>query len=135
MRIYIAAPFCRKSEARDIRALMRARNYTVTSTWIDSKEATDKVSSEILTQAAIENLNDLEQADTIVFLNLSEFVLEGQGGKHFECGYALAQGKHLIVVGQRSQVFHYHPSVTVCFSVSELFNHLRSMEKLERAHV
>jgi len=42
-----------------------------------------------------------------------------RGGRHVEFGLALAQGKHLILVGQPENVFHHLPQVRVIPEVGE----------------
>jgi hypothetical protein len=35
------------------------------------------------------------------------------GGRHVEFGYGMAKGKRLVLIGERENVFHDHPSVEV----------------------
>jgi nucleoside 2-deoxyribosyltransferase len=41
------------------------------------------------------------------------------GGRHVEFGYALAKGKRVVVIGERENVFHHHPSVKLHASVDD----------------
>jgi hypothetical protein len=61
-----------------------------------------------LSHYGIADLQDILAADTVI--SFTE-VGGGKGGRHVEFGYALALGKHMILVGPREHIFHTHPAV------------------------
>lgn len=60
-----------------------------------------------------------------VFLLLNAAVSEG---KAVEMGYALASGCHIIVVGERSNLFHYCPQVEMARDIDEALMALDNIE-------
>jgi nucleoside 2-deoxyribosyltransferase len=111
MRLYLAAPFKRKSEVFDIAGLLRNTGVDIASSWVLSSHTADgDVSRELLGDEWIKNIHDLQTADVLVFLNLAGWYPEGAGGKHYEAGYAHAMGLPLLLVGERSHSYHCHPA-------------------------
>lgn len=111
MTVYIAAPFKRKREAQEVAAQLAELGVKATSRWHSTHPSTDDP-AELAIQAK-EDLDDVDQADVFMLLNYKGWVMEGQGGKHVETGYALARGKRVVLVGKRWNVFHYLPQVEV----------------------
>jgi nucleoside 2-deoxyribosyltransferase len=93
--LYVAAPWIRRAEAREARDVLQQHGYNVVSGWLDSPEDVP------LPLAAVMDLRDLGLADAVVLLQAAT-----SEGKAFESGYAYARGLPLIVVGERSHVFH-----------------------------
>jgi nucleoside 2-deoxyribosyltransferase len=118
MIAYVAAPFKRKPEAKKFAQELERYGVQVTSRWHTTHPDTDD--PEGLAQQARDDLDDIDQADTFILLNFKGWLMEGQGGKHVETGYALAKGKRVIIVGKRWNVFHYLPEVLVVGSLEEL---------------
>jgi nucleoside 2-deoxyribosyltransferase len=104
--IYLAAPWSFRHRARVVASLLRAEGHTITSHWHDIEA--DTKDPETLQMEAMHDLSDIDEADILVLLNT-----ETSEGKAVEFGYALAQGLLLMVVGERSNVFHYLPEVVV----------------------
>jgi len=50
-----------------------------------------------------------------------------KGGKHVETGMALILGKPVFVIGERENIFHWHPAVTI-FPTFEAFVESELME-------
>jgi hypothetical protein len=104
MKVYIAAPWKRKAEARVAADRLRDAGYTITSRWIDVHgDTTDPEQLEI---EAGNDLEDIEAADYFVLLNL-----EPSEGKAVETGIALIEDIPIIGVGKPSNVFHYLPEI------------------------
>ena len=62
---------------------------------------------------AIEDLEDLQTADWIIFFSEPPRSTNSRGGRHVEFGAALALGMRMILVGPRENVFHYAPEIEV----------------------
>lgn len=118
MRAYIAAPFKRKKEALEAQNLLRELGIGSTTRWLSQHPSTDDP-AELAVQAQ-DDLEDVDTADIFILLNYKGWVMEGQGGKHVETGYALAKGKPVYVVGKPWNVFHYLPQVKVVAGLREV---------------
>lgn len=112
-RVYIAAPYELREEAKRIRLDLIARGFIVTSRWLTQ---TDENGDEF----ARMDLADVAAADVLLALNPADFANKGTGGRHVELGYALALGKEVAVVGVRSNIFHYLSDVRIIASAEEL---------------
>lgn len=107
MKVYIAAPWVRRSEAIEIGKLFEAAGIEVTSRWFFHKTTGDPndstgVTSPLLTiqLQAFEDIADVRRADALVVLNLQK-----SEGKAVETGIAIAVGIPVISVGKRSNIF------------------------------
>lgn len=107
MRIYVAAPWTHKADAARVAAGLEAAGHEITKRWWEHREVphylTDDDSNDAeLRQQAVEDVQGVLDADVFVLLNY-----EKSEGKAVETGIALAAGVPIIVVGQRSNLFHY----------------------------
>lgn len=120
MRIYLAAPWVFKDEAARAGALLESAGHIITKKWWEHREVPgyihppDVSNDELMFQAA-EDLAGVFNAQVMVLLNFA--VSEG---KAVETGLALAYGTPIIVVGVRSNLFHYLPGVTFAKSIEEV---------------
>lgn len=103
---------------REVRARW-APEIVVTSRWIDGKH--DGIPAQI---CAIDDLEDIDAADALVLVNPRHLHGSGRGGRHVELGYALARGKRVLLVGDRENVFHSHPSVECYATLDDAFSAL-----------
>jgi nucleoside 2-deoxyribosyltransferase len=110
---YIAAPYELREVARDLRGGLQAMGITVVARWLD-------VAAQDSDGAAREDLEDIDASDAVVLLNPSGWARRGTGGRHVEFGYALAQGKRLVILGDRTNVFHLHSDVRCVASVCDV---------------
>lgn len=117
-KIYLAAAYERNEEMRGVRDVLQALGHQVTSRWIDQTASgqTEAAGTEVLAtspdayaQFARKDMDDLEQADTVISFTGGEH--PGRGGHHIEFGIALALGKQLVIAGPRENVFHSLPAV------------------------
>ena len=117
MNIYIAAPWIHKADALAAQVALEAVGHTVVSHWI--KYHSDAVIGapddfhELRTQA-LEDVKDLAESHVLVLLNLSK-----SEGKATELGFALSLDLRVVLVGERTQIFHYMPGVEVVATVAE----------------
>lgn len=115
-KIYLAAMYSRIHDMQRVRDLLVAKGHRVTSQWIDGREADDTMAS-----AAIMNLKDLLEADTLVAFSLPRGMMHNGGGRHVEFGLAIAFEKKVIVVGPRGEhVFHALPGILFFSTFDEL---------------
>lgn len=113
LKVYIAAPFPLKSEAVVVKALLEGAGYEVTSTWlrVDDMPDTDA--------AARLDLADVQRADVLVAMNPAGWETRGTGGRHAELGAALILDKPVVLLGERTNVFHHHSNVEVAKTRAE----------------
>lgn len=129
--IYLAARFHRQALMREIRAKLADRGHFVTARWLDevaSGNTEDQLPLDHRRQIALDDLHDLEEADTIVLF--TDDVVGGKG-MWVEYGYALGRDKWIIRVGPESGVFstlisEIYPSIDDFVSKSDLFVQLCS---------
>jgi hypothetical protein len=102
---YLAARFSRRAELRNYRTDLRQLGHSVTSSWIDLQDDSGNPR-----ECAINDFRDVLASDgLIVFVDAPRY--DTRGAHHCEFGIALALGRRLIIVGSRSHVFHYMPTV------------------------
>jgi nucleoside 2-deoxyribosyltransferase len=135
MRVYLAAGFSHKDEIAEKTRELQALGVQVTSTWPweEVKPATQlhEVSEEYLTTHAQRDINEINEADTIILFTQESTKPFCRGGRMHEFGYAHAAGKQLIVIGPRENIFHYLPTVTVYPSWETLILEIRPQLKFE----
>jgi hypothetical protein len=68
---------------------------------------------------AIDDLEDIDRSDTLLFFSEDPLVGIPRGGRHVEFGYALGTGKRVCVVGGHENVFHFLPEVVHYFTLQD----------------
>lgn len=114
-RIYLAGPWVRRADVREARNVFQQSGIAVGSRWIDfDAEGQDEHNASTQQREALNDWEDIHAADALVLLNL-----EKSEGKAVETGMALVRGIPVIVIGQRSNVFHYLPQVTIVETIGD----------------
>ena len=110
-RIYLAAPWINKVEALAAQQAFEDAGYRTTSRWITAHSDEDTN----LTEQAVQDLEDILQADILVILNLDK-----SEGKATEMGFALGMGMPVILIGDTSRNIFYHlPQIVRVDNVEE----------------
>lgn len=126
MKIYIAGSYSRRLEFCEYRAQLQAMGHAVTSRWLDGQhqiandgtpigdngealvESGDEDGSALRQKFALDDLDDLLDADCIINFTEPPRSSVNRGGRHVEFGVALGIGvPHVIVVGYRENLFHW----------------------------
>jgi nucleoside 2-deoxyribosyltransferase len=102
MRVYLAARFLRRYELQGYRADLQRAGHTVVSRWIDLAEEVEADAR----KCARVDLEDIELADTLISFPDPPRSTNTRGGHFFEEGYAYARGRRVIIVENRSHLFH-----------------------------
>jgi nucleoside 2-deoxyribosyltransferase len=112
MRVYVAAPWIKGGDALEARNALVAAGIEVNSRWLSRvKGNTDpdydytKDPTYTVPDARAESLKDIEDvldADAVVVVNSAK-----SEGKAVETGIAIGAGIPVVVVGERSNTFHY----------------------------
>lgn len=127
--IYLAARFSRRYECQGYRADLQRIGHTVTSRWIDNK-SDDEADA---LRCAIIDIADLDIADTVIAFGDEPRSNRSRGGHHVEFGYGLAQGKRILLVGYRENVFNYLPEVEFYPTWGQAINALMAAQPTRRA--
>lgn len=120
MKIYLAHNFKARVWLRDYKKFLELKGHEVTSRWLTQSYPPDRTAYEEQ-QAALENLEDIDRADTLI-LFVDQYGDSPGKGKFMEFGYALAKGKKIYIHGQdkHSSVFYYLPQIRVLNLISDL---------------
>jgi hypothetical protein len=95
---YLASRFSRRHELQGYRADLARIGHTVTSRWIDQEQ------DEVGEAAAKRDIDDIDIADELILFS-EQPRCPTRGGRWFEAGYAVAQGKPVIIVGPLENIF------------------------------
>jgi len=115
--IYIASLYSRREEMEKIANTLTLEGYDITSRWVYGGE-TGKSNEEI----AIFDLEDVDKADTVLSFTCPYGTMYKGGGRNVEFGYGLAKGKRSVIIGERENVFNWHPSVEQFDTLSDFLN-------------
>lgn len=123
MLIYLAAPYKRRAEVLQLAAYLKDDGITTSSRWAywTEEEHTEELN-------ALKDLADIQRAGAFVLLNPKEWLTEGQGGRHVEFGFAHAIGKPILIVGERTNVFHYLPGVAQYPTLQQNYGLVRAIQ-------
>jgi len=105
--IYLASLYSRREEMEDYASmLINDFGYDITSRWVFGGE--EGFSNE---EIAIFDLEDVDAADTIIAFSEPYGTLYKGGGRNVELGWAMAKGKRCVLIGERENVFMWHPKI------------------------
>ena len=115
MNAYLAARYSRKKEIKSLIPVLLANNIAVTSSWLHEEASEtahlDEFTPTFCRHTAKIDLDDIDNSDTFVFFSEDPNIGTPRGGRHVEFGYALSQGKRMIVIGGEENIFHYLPQI------------------------
>jgi len=112
MKVYIAAPYQMRAEAKAFASELSSHGIGCTARWV-----ADDSSAEMNDEWARNDLADVSAADALVALNPSQWASSGTGGRHVEFGFAYAINKPIVVLGDKTNIFHYLSDVVVTDSI------------------
>ena len=101
MKIYTAARYSRMEEMRGIRDRLVAAGHEVTAQWVDGAEETLEESA----AGAEMDIDDIIQADALMFFSEPKGSLNRGGGRHWEFGFAYGLNRRCIVIGELETIF------------------------------
>jgi nucleoside 2-deoxyribosyltransferase len=114
MKVYLAARFEQKTELKALVPLFADHHLEVYSRWLDEDIHPNSQLSELTPAYCAEqaqvDLDDIDECD--LFVLFADAVPKTiRGGKHVECGYAIAQGLRVVVIGLPENIFQFLPGV------------------------
>lgn len=108
MKIYLAARYARMKEMQSFASQLVALGHSITSQWITGAEERAEGTSKAV-KAAHMDIEDVLQADTIIFFGEPRGSANRGGGRWFELGLAYQSGKRCIcVLDMNDQAIHDH---------------------------
>lgn len=116
---YLAARYSRREELCRYRADLADRGVKVPARWLNGNHQIDdqglsaEAGREARERFATEDLDDVLTADLLIAFTEPPRSSNSRGGRHVEFGVAIGRGMPVIVVGERENVFHCLPDVTV----------------------
>jgi nucleoside 2-deoxyribosyltransferase len=126
-KVYIAAPWPERQQAKDLAERLEKKGYKITHKWWEYEgEAPNGMdpNADFMESCALDDWRAVEDADFFVLLNLQDRGKE-TSGKAVETGIALANMKEIHMVGPKTNVFHYLESYVYLYkSIEELESYL-----------
>ena len=131
MRVYIAGPYRARIALQHCAAEAERIGYTSTARWLtgDHEGQPDAATDAPVTDRerwAREDLADIDKATVMIAFTAEaaralphvgiayppdNAAFGASGGRHIETGYAIANGKTVVLVGEPENVFHWMPSI------------------------
>lgn len=127
MKIYLCAKFSEQELMKEWRKLLNMNGHDVTSRWLEAVEADLKVEG---LDNAIQDLQDINDADLVLSKTLNRGDMFTGGGRHIEFGYAYAKGKPLVNVGGYESIFHKLPQVLTVATIEEAVRYINGQTSL-----
>lgn len=139
-KVYLAARYSRHPEMQRYAKQLEALGVEITSRWIYGGHEMPSSGEEpcgqsaawmagTMPQWAFEDWLDVKSADLV--LNFTEDPAQpqgrGRGGRHVECGLAIAWNIPCWVIGPREHIFHWLPQVQVFATWDEAVEHLAAI--------
>lgn len=110
-RVYVAAPYAYRWDAKHIAERLEALGYEITQRWWEFEGSEQEKGSAFLSMCADLDVRGVRTADVMFLINCSK-----SEGKAVEQGIAVTLGIPIIAVGKRGEfsanVFHYLPNYT-----------------------
>jgi hypothetical protein len=109
LRVYLAAWFERADEMNAFARLLRQDGIDVVSRWIEGEHKV--LAAGDRERFALEDVEDVRTCDVLMVYAPAGDEHKGSGGRHTELGMAYAWRKELVIVGPRTNIFHWLPDV------------------------
>jgi nucleoside 2-deoxyribosyltransferase len=133
LKVYVAARWDDRPVAVEIKKQLERQGLIVTSTWLTEhdNQSMDALKArgpeQVIVDArqrAIKDFEDIDEADVLLVVSPRTSFRNATGGKHVETGYAMANGKPIFILGERENIFHYHPMARVVVDLPQFFRAL-----------
>jgi hypothetical protein len=111
MKCYLASRWSRIKEMRSVACRLTDLGHTVCSRWIWRAEPNvENLDSPDAERVAGEDLDDVRESNCLVLFAEPPRTAT-RGGRMVEFGYGLAQGKRMVIIGGRENVFTALPQI------------------------
>ncbi len=129
-KIYLANMYSKRLETAEYAEQLTKVGHMVTAQWLTGKEETQPKR-----ENAIMDFDDVKRCDLLICFTQPYGSKNKGGGRHTELGLALAWGIETWIVGEREQIFHWHPEVKQFDSWFEAVDELDFQSILEEITV
>jgi len=119
MKIYLAGRWSRYNFIRSCAVELRNIGFEVVSTWHDEARSANLVDDETMRQCAIRAVNQINRCTIFVYFANPRYHRYAGGAEHSEYAHAIVNGCTVLHIGERTQLWHWLPDVTVLDSWSE----------------
>lgn len=126
MKVYLASQYARKPELQVYAEELQDAGIKVTSRWLTDEPAA--LSQEEKVVWARYDLQDVDDADILVFFAEHPEHQPRRGGRHVEFGYALGRNKTVLVIGGIENIFHNLPYIQHFDNFEQVKNTLKALE-------
>ena len=124
--IYLSAPYPRRNELIRYTEELKAQGHRITSNWVYGDEdlvplehrqlwttdiGTDDDVDPHAQPIAIQDYEELKQANTLIFFSQKPSNPAPRGSRHVEFGMAYSLGLQIFVIGPRENLFHTMPEI------------------------
>jgi nucleoside 2-deoxyribosyltransferase len=113
MNWYLASKYERREELKGYALQLQKLGHWITSSWLDEtfdpKASISTYSPAALSEMAARDVSDIYSCDGLI--DFTDNDAELRGGHIFERGFAHGQGKQVIIVGPRKNVFCWLPNI------------------------
>lgn len=127
-KIYLANMYSKRQETAEYAKQLTNAGHIVTAQWLTGKEETQPKRAN-----AVMDFDDVERSDLLICFTQPYGSVNKGGGRHTELGLALAWGIETWIVGEREQIFHWHPVIKQFDNWIEAFDELDFQTILEEA--
>lgn len=134
IKVYLAGPWSYKEQMKVIKKVFEDAGFNVVSRWIDlhvekpdeAQGGWAEANEAIMKREAVNDIEDVKDAAVLVLLNIQPRGQESTG-KAVETGLAIAWNKPVILVGDKTNVFHYLDSVFQVDGITQAIDTIRSI--------
>jgi nucleoside 2-deoxyribosyltransferase len=102
--MYLAGSFAKGPQYYELAERLRQIGHEVQARWL--RRSLDPQSWQIPSDAAKEDLEDIDACQMVVSFLETKDAGYMSGGRHVELGYGYAQGKTMVIIGKPENVFH-----------------------------
>lgn len=108
IKAYIAAKFSQRAALREVAQRLLPVGIAVNARWIweDEKDFHELVEADAIDLAA-RDIEDISTSNILIIDTTEPLSHDGGGGREFEMGYAISDGKDIWRVGPVKNVFHF----------------------------
>jgi hypothetical protein len=111
MRVYLADQYRNKEFVKQRRTELESTgDIEVCSRWLEEKYSANATLKDLGNEQQIYaniDIADIGDCDVFVLFTVDPSIPTLRGGRHFETGYAYGQGKPVLIVGPKENIFHY----------------------------
>jgi hypothetical protein len=122
--IYLASRYSRCLELQGYAAQLTTAGHRVASRWHGGNHQADDLSSDNAVRYALEDLQDLRDANVLILFTEQPRSTNSRGGSMVELGIAIATNKRIFIIGPAANIFCTLPCITFVDGVENVIARL-----------